>query len=661
MQVQPNAGPDDGPLVVIAETLRNDRFYAFDIVSTVSGIDLLQLGHPHYSQEDRPGFAACGYDDAGWPPLNSAGFAGLAPGKVYWIRFDVLVPALDAATDTTGSMGIDLQVFLQGALEVYLNGQLMERIGSLPEPGWDLPYRTAAFVPRRTVRLHFRRDGKPETIAIRAVHLPAGSSELSRGSSLALSGTGDTQYLMDQEAGTILQFGMFISVNLLILLLALSILSRDVRDKGWPQLAVFSFLMALTALCNSVGKVPTGLSLSSMDMAVNVNAIADALSLLFLVLLMRALFGGGYRRSTWFFIGLTAAVISADFMTGYFSSLIGKYKYWLLLPYFFEVLRQAWNAVRGKRPGAWVIAMGALIYVCLGHLFSLAYYDFGIGQEITLSVRTVIRFSSYLSMPVSIMIYMAVRSVHANRLLSRQRDELDVEVNERTAELRVEKERSDDLLHNILPEEVANELKATGHAVAKHFESATILFTDFKGFTEASEKLSPQDLVEELNTCFEAFDHIITAHGIEKIKTIGDAYMCVGGLPDPKSSTPADVVHAALEMQAFMIARKTERDAQGLPAFEMRLGIHTGPVIAGIVGVKKFQYDIWGDTVNIASRMESSGEVGRVNISEATYVLVKEVREVREGREVPAFAFTLRGKVQAKGKGGMEMYFVGKA
>jgi adenylate cyclase len=231
------------------------------------------------------------------------------------------------------------------------------------------------------------------------------------------------------------------------------------------------------------------------------------------------------------------------------------------------------------------------------------------------------------------------------------------------------KKRSDELLLNILPAEVANELKAKGHADAKHFENVTILFTDFKGFTEASEKLSPQELVEELNTCFKAFDQIITARGIEKIKTIGDAYMCAGGLPVPSSSTPAGVVLAALEMQAFMVTRKKERDALGKPAFEMRAGIHTGPVVAGIVGVKKFQYDIWGDTVNTASRMESSGEVGQVNISEATYALVKDVvaDDVASNHRVDpnggvidrrAFTLTPRGKVQAKGKGQMEMYFV---
>jgi class 3 adenylate cyclase len=209
-------------------------------------------------------------------------------------------------------------------------------------------------------------------------------------------------------------------------------------------------------------------------------------------------------------------------------------------------------------------------------------------------------------------------------------------------------QRSDELLLNILPEEVAEELKAKGHADAKHFDNVTILFTDFKGFTSVAEHLSPAELVDELNTCFKAFDHIITARGIEKIKTIGDAYMCAGGLPVPSSSTPAGVVYAALEMQAFMLARKKERYPLGKPAFEMRVGIHTGPVVAGIVGVKKFAYDIWGDTVNIASRMESSGEVGQVNISESNYVLVK---------DEPGFTFISRGKVPTKGKGEMEMYF----
>ncbi len=210
-----------------------------------------------------------------------------------------------------------------------------------------------------------------------------------------------------------------------------------------------------------------------------------------------------------------------------------------------------------------------------------------------------------------------------------------------------EKKRSDELLLNILPEETAEELKATGAAKAKSFDSVSVLFTDFKNFTQASEKLSPEELVKEINHCYSEFDKIITRHGIEKIKTIGDAYMCAGGLPVPNNTHPADIIKAGLEMQEFILKNKVERIKNDLPYFELRCGIHTGPVVAGIVGIKKFAYDIWGDTVNTASRMESSGEIGKVNISGATYELVKD-----------KFKCHHRGKIKAKNKGEIDMYFV---
>ena len=210
-----------------------------------------------------------------------------------------------------------------------------------------------------------------------------------------------------------------------------------------------------------------------------------------------------------------------------------------------------------------------------------------------------------------------------------------------------EKQRSDDLLLNILPEEVAEELKAKGSADAKQFDDVTVMFTDFKGFTKISEHLSPAELVAEIHTCFQAFDHIITKYNIEKIKTIGDSYMCAGGLPLTNKTHPEDVVKAALEIQQFMLNYRVEKMKAGKESFEIRIGIHTGPVVAGIVGVKKFAYDIWGDTVNTASRMESSGEAGKVNISGSTYALVKN-----------QFICVHRGKIAAKHKGEIDMYFV---
>lgn len=213
-----------------------------------------------------------------------------------------------------------------------------------------------------------------------------------------------------------------------------------------------------------------------------------------------------------------------------------------------------------------------------------------------------------------------------------------------------EKKRSDNLLLNILPAETAEELKETGTARTKKYEQVTVMFTDFKNFTQTAEQLSAEELVGLINTCYGEFDRIVSRHNVEKIKTIGDSYMCVGGLPVKNNTHATDAVKAAQEMLAFIRNLNEERKKQGLPFFDIRIGLHTGPVVAGIVGIKKFAYDIWGDTVNIASRMESSGEPGRINISETTWALVKET-----------VSCTPRGKIQAKNKGEIEMYFVSES
>tara|TARA_R110002073_G_scaffold128_5_gene1635 strand:- start:5382 stop:7211 length:1830 start_codon:yes stop_codon:yes gene_type:complete len=213
-----------------------------------------------------------------------------------------------------------------------------------------------------------------------------------------------------------------------------------------------------------------------------------------------------------------------------------------------------------------------------------------------------------------------------------------------------EKERSDGLLKNILPEETAKELKEKGFVKAKKFDSVSVLFTDFKGFTKYSEKLTPEEIVKSMNFYFSKFDTIVEKYGLEKIKTIGDAYMCAGGLPFPTKDHTYKITLAALEIAEF-VKETMEINSSEKANFDIRIGINTGPVVAGVVGTIKFAYDIWGDTVNVASRMESSGEIGKVNISEETYNFLKTYKE---------FQFEPRGAIEAKGKGKINMYFVNK-
>lgn len=213
--------------------------------------------------------------------------------------------------------------------------------------------------------------------------------------------------------------------------------------------------------------------------------------------------------------------------------------------------------------------------------------------------------------------------------------------------LKEEKQTSEELLLNILPAQVAEELKQSGKVEPVFFESATVLFTDFQGFTTIAAEISPQELVKELDFCFSNFDLIVEEHGLERLKTIGDAYMCVCGISGNQPSHSIQTVRAALEISKFMEEQIKRKEEVNQPYWGVRIGIHTGSVVAGVVGEKKFAYDIWGDTVNIAARMEATSEAGRINVSKDTYECAKE-----------HFIFDYRGKIPIKNRGEIEMYFV---
>lgn len=315
--------------------------------------------------------------------------------------------------------------------------------------------------------------------------------------------------------------------------------------------------------------------------------------------------------------------------------------------------------IKGMR-GAIILGSGVLyffLYLIGIIIFAINSGNFNMSQGL-LGVTTIL---AIFSLPLSISAYLAARFAHTNKsvaqqlinvenlslekqnILESQNELLEHQVSVRTKELNEEKRNSDDLLLNILPQEVAEELKEKGASKAQYHDEVSVIFTDFVNFTAISEQLGAEQLLDELNDCFTAFDEIMERNHLEKIKTIGDAYLAVSGLPLKNAKHAQNAVAAALEILSFVEERK-EKIPYGL---DIRIGIHSGSLVAGIVGVKKFAFDIWGDTVNTAARMEQSSLPGHINISQKTFELVNQT-----------YTCVPRGKIQIKGKGAMEMYFI---
>lgn len=256
-------------------------------------------------------------------------------------------------------------------------------------------------------------------------------------------------------------------------------------------------------------------------------------------------------------------------------------------------------------------------------------------------------------------IFLIWNRTRINRISS-QKTELELEVRRRTAEIEAqkaeiekqnallagEKDKVEKLLSNILPKDTIEELKTKGKATARHFRLASVMFTDFQGFTKISSKLRPHELVEALDAYFIKFDEITSKYNIEQIKTIGDSYMCTGGLPIRNRSNPIDIILAAFEILRYVEMQNVQKRLNNEDTWNLRIGIHSGELIAGVIGTRRFAYDIWGDTVNIASALEHHGKAGEVNISGNTYYLVKDF-----------FDCTFRGKIKTKSPDEVEMYF----
>jgi class 3 adenylate cyclase len=610
------------------------------------GVNLDAFVTSKFFEGDSASFSSREFDDNNWLNLTNTEGNAFAIDKIYWSRMKFRVsPELKNST-------FSLYVKWQGAMEVFLNGELIYSFGSISNIGQSVAIQDAFHFPLRKVLVTFRDVDGPNVLAFRFAHHSnignlkiEGSLSNSKWMSCSLH-TNEAADQIDMARGnTILYYGFFFGINCIIFLLTIFQVNKRYKNKTLLLFSCFTFFTASVAVTNLI---ELGAFQISTDEVVSIhlaNQLVYALTTFFLLHVMRSLFEARNRFTPYVYLCILIAYVSVGYYEFYTSKNFATFNFSILLISSFEIVRMSLLSIKSRVTGGWIIIIGSLVFILAGPVLEQLFNSLGTTKPFFVTICH--RISFYLSLPISLSIFLARQSVTNNLLLARQRDELDLEVQERTKELRIEKQKSDDLLLNILPEEVANELKEKGSADAKQFDMVTVMFTDFKGFTQISEKLSPSQLVEEIHICFKAFDAIIAKHNIEKIKTIGDAYMCAGGLPVSNETHAIDVVNAAIEIRQFMQEHVAQKRKANQEVFEIRIGIHTGPVVAGIVGIRKFAYDIWGDTVNVASRLESSGEAGKINISGSTYGIVQQ-----------HFACTHRGKIEAKNKGQIDMYFV---
>ncbi|WP_118975417.1 adenylate/guanylate cyclase domain-containing protein [Taibaiella koreensis] len=621
-----------------------------------------------FHASDSAQWAGAGYDDSHWALINT-GFEekGIKVLKQSgfkqsgWFRTTV---HFDSAAI---QKPLGIKITNSGAMSIYLDGVLLDTYGSFERDGKSVyenqeqpllinikspgTYVLAIRYENKDIykdQLIFINSGfqvgiasaeiamwsaRKTMYAISVMLLPTGSVFL------ALFAIHLLLFLFYREDRSNLYFALFnLGVGLMLILLFLLTDTVDVRlQERLSPVWVFSVLLAVFGLSTFINH-------------------------------LFGSFGWRYRIITLFCIlSLFSFIFFLD------NDIISYIPLALFLLVALEAIVLIIIAIVKKRPGARILGLGILFF--FGSIIFIVVVaattgGFSVKGDNTwaLALMAVFLALFVFSIPLSISGYLAWKFSNTNKnlkdqvaaverlsgekqvILENQKEALELEVTARTQEvlqqkkqIEQEKKKSDDLLLNILPAEVAEELKENGATRARYFDHVSVLFTDFVNFTHIAELLSPEELVQELHECFRGFDEIIERNRMEKIKTIGDAYLAVSGMPSNDERHAYHAVKAGLEILDFVRSR-----SGGKAAFEVRVGINSGSLVAGIVGVKKFAYDIWGDTVNMASRMESNSEAGRVNISESTHELIKD----------DDFIFTYRGKINAKNKGEVDMYFV---
>ena len=613
-----------------------------------------------FYEGDNPAFALPDFDDSAWKYINFTSKKVYHKDQPHWIRYYFKI---DSAMVNES---LCFNISQLGASEIFLNGKKIETIGKIGNA------KTTEFRIKNEVPALFSLDDTGvNVLAIRFLPITKTKKTVVNYSPVALDVELNAANDFMDEKVEMMQGFNFVAMLICGIFFAL----------GFVHLLLFLFYRkAIYNLYFSTYNLSIGL-LSYMVLAFYEMTDPD-------------------KINTYSFLSFLSIVVFGASLTGFVNTLFGKSKLrlkimlgiavvFLILFYFSAALAVSFvffyifiaaiesfylivRAMIRREKSAFIVGGGVLTFF----LFVIMLIIFQILDSLNIVdpdqlfgddfMGYVLGFI-FISFPISISAYLAWEFASTNLSLVRQLDEvkrlsdinlkqeqekqqilqdqndlLEQQVDERTFELQKEKQKTENLLLNILPHEVAEELKENGSSEAKYYDEVSVLFTDFVNFTQSSEKMGAERMLVELNECFTAFDLIMEKHGLEKIKTIGDAYLAVCGLPIKNECHAYKTVLVALDIIDFIEERKkTNPDV-----LDIRIGINSGSLIAGIVGVKKFAYDIWGDTVNTAARMEQNSEKGKINISESTYQLVKD-----------KIVCEYRGKIHTKGKGDMDMYF----
>ena len=636
-------------------------------LDSINQIHLLDSGWL-YKKGDDPDWAFPGYDDSRWDTLSTLLNVKEIDSSVFngkgWFRLHLKI-------DTFLFNTVQALLMNQyGASEIYLNGHSITSFGTFSNDTTEEIRYNPKLLPT-----NFKfADSVHQVLAVRYTHEKARVFsrkyyQHNAGFNLSLS---DPKLAIQQLKYFITSNNFFLGLIMIFMILGFIHFLFFLFYRRKISNLYYSIFMFIFSSLVYAGKLQNAISLNPDVQTKIAFFVSLGLPFFFVTLqgFIYSLFYNKFPVLLWIsgILGLiTATMYFFNFsVSNYF--LLG---FAILIP--LEIIRVVVRAILKKMEGAWILGTGVLLFVVffIGILSLSIFMGGNINVSSSGPLQILLLFLivlAILSTPLSMSIYLAQDIARTNqnlekqlhqvkilsaktieqerekkKILEGQKEKLEIQVKERTRELEEEKEKSEQLLLNTLPLKVVNDLKENGRTDPESFDDVTVYFSDIVGFTKLSADLSPDVLIYELNEIFTAFDDIMVKHNCERIKTIGDAYLAVCGMPEKKEDHAHHMIRAAIEIRDFLEKRNQESDIK----WKIRIGIHSGRVVGGIVGVRKYIYDVFGDTINTTSRMESSSEPMKINVSEATYNLVK-----------GDFKFIKRDPMEIKGLGIIRMYFL---